>query len=187
MPGRGWYVLAALVFLASLAGAVALAISRVGEISSGLVQVVVPGSAVLDLKTPGSYTIFHERTSQVDGRIFTSTDISGLRVTVTSEPTATKVPVRRPTGSSTYNFSGRSGTSVLAVNIDMPGRYRLEAGYDDGRHEPRTVLAVGTGFVGGLLSTIALSAAIALAGMAVALLIVIVVLLRRRRLTAGAV
>jgi hypothetical protein len=182
MPGRGWYVLAVLIVLGSLAGAVALAVTRLGGIGAGLVQVVVPGGATLDLKAPGTYTIYHERTSQIDGRLYTSGDISGLRVTVRAADGGRSIAVRPPSGSSTYNLAGRSGTSVLAFTIEAPGSYRIEAGYDDGRREPRAVLAVGTGFVTGLLVTIGLSAAIALAGLAVALTIVIVVLLKRRQL-----
>lgn len=91
------------------------------------------------------------------------------------------IPLRRPTASSTYNFAGRSGASAFVFDVDAPGTYRLTAGYDDGRPQPETVLAVGTGFISGLFSTIALSGGIALAGTGLAMAIFIVVLLRRRR------
>jgi len=187
MPSRGWYVVAAVILIAAVAGAVSLAVSRIGNVGAGLVQVVVPGGADLDLKQPGSYTIFHERTSTVDGRIYTAPGVSGLRVTVRSLTTGREIAVRRPGGTSRYDFGGRSGTSVLAFDIDAPGMYRLDAAYEGGRQQPQTVLAVGTGFVSGLLTTIALSLGIAFGGIAIALLIFIVVLLKRRRaLTAGA-
>ena len=100
---------------------------------------------------------------------------------VRSVETGRTIAVRRPSGSSSYEFGGRSGRSVLAFDIDKPGTYRLTAGYDDGRTQPQAVLAVGTGFVSGLLATIAMSFGIALAGVAAALVIFIVVLLKRRR------
>lgn len=53
-------------------------------------QVVVPGEMELTLDS-GSYTIFHERQSTVDGRIFSADGIAGLGVTLTSaagEPVA---------------------------------------------------------------------------------------------------
>ncbi|HKU94580.1 MAG TPA: hypothetical protein VJR58_04860 [Vineibacter sp.] len=181
MPSRGWYVVAAVVLIAAVAGAVWIVASRIGDVGAGLVQVVVPGGADLDLKQPGSYTIFHERTSTVGGRIYTAPSVSGLRVTVKSAATGRDVTVRQPAGSSRYDFGGRSGTSVLAFNIDAPGRYRLDAAYEDGRQQPQTVLAVGTGFVSGLLTTIALALGVAFGGIAVALAIFIVVLLKRRR------
>ncbi|MBL8673949.1 MAG: hypothetical protein IPK81_12270 [Rhodospirillales bacterium] len=181
MPGRIWYFVAAAIFVASIAGAVWIAIARTGGMTAGLTQIVVPGGATLELKTPGTYTIFHERTSQVDGRVYESTGISGMRVAVRSVATGKSLVVRSPSGSSTYNFGGRSGRSVLAFDVDQPGAYELTAGYDDGRREPRTVLAVGSGFLGALFATIALSMGIAFAGIAAALLIAIITLLRRRR------
>jgi len=187
MPSRGWYVVAAVILIAAVAGAVAIVVSRIGNVGAGLVQIVVPGGADLDLQQPGSYTIFHERTSTVAGRIYTAPSISGLRVTVRSVAAGRDIAVKRPGGSSRYDFGGRSGTSVLAFDVDAPGRYRLDAAYDDGRQQPQTVLAVGTGFVSGLLTTIALSLGVAFGGIAIALVIFIVVLLKRRHaLMAGA-
>lgn len=189
MPGRVWYVVAVAVLVASIAGAVWIAVAHVGGITAGLTQIVVPGAATLDLRTPGAYTIFHERTSQVDGRVYESTGVSGLRIAVRSLATGEAVPTRPPGGSSTYNFGGRSGRSVLVFDVRAPGAYEVAAAYDDGRREPRTVLAVGSGFLGTLFATIALSLGVAFAGIAVALLITIVTLLRRRRVlrAAGAI
>lgn len=185
MPNRGWYVVAAVVFFGAIVASIWLTVSRLGGIGDSLVQVVVPGSADLTLDAPGTYTIFHERNSQVDGRIYTSESISGLRVTVRSAATGRDVAVKRPTATSQYNYGGRSGFSAFAFDIDAPGTYRLTAAYDDGRREPQTVLAVSTGFIGGLLKTIGLALAIAFGGMAAGLALFIVVLLRRRRALQG--
>jgi hypothetical protein len=185
MPSRAWYVVAVLVAVGAIAAAVWLAVSRIGGMADGLVQVVVPGSADLMLDKPGTYTIFHERVSQAGGRLYTSESISGLRVTVRSGKTGNDVALRRTATSSQYNLGGRSGISAFAFDIDAPGTYRLTAAYDDGRQQPRTVLAVGTGFVGGLLSTIGLVLAVAFGGMAAGIVIAVVVLLKRRRVSGG--
>ncbi len=181
MTSRGWYVVAALIGIAGIAGAVWVVITHLGSVTAGLTQIVVPGGADLDLKQAGTYTIYHERTSTVAGRIYQSSGISGLRVTVKSADSGQQIAVRRPAGTSQYNFGGRSGFSALVFDVDTPGLYRLEAAYDDGRRQPQTVLAVGTGFVGGLLTTIFLAIGLVFAGLAIAVAIVVVVLLRRRR------
>jgi hypothetical protein len=181
MTSRGWYVVAALIGVAGIAGAVWVVIAHLGTMTAGLTQIVVPGGADLDLKQAGTYTIYHERTSTVGGRIYQSSGISGLRVTVKAADSGRQIAVRRPAGTSQYNFGGRSGFSALVFDIETPGLYRLEAAYDDGRQEPQTVLAVGTGFVGGLLTTIFLAIGLVFAGLAAAIAIVVVVLLRRRR------
>jgi hypothetical protein len=180
MPSRGWYVVSVAILVGAIAGAIWFTVSRLGGMGTALVQVIVPGGATLELKQPGTYTIYHEGTSTVDGRIYASPNISGLRVSVRSAD-GKDIAVKRPTTTANYNFSGRSGTSVLAFDIDAPGTYRLDAAYGDGRQEPQAVLAVGTGFVGGLLITIALALGISFAGIAAALAIFLVVLLKRRR------
>lgn len=185
MPSRAWYVVAAAVFFGAIIAAVWLAVARIGGMGEGLVQVVVPGAADLTLNAPGTYTIFHERNSQVGGRIYASDTISGLRVTVRSAASGQDIAVRRPSATSRYNFGGRSGFSAFAFDVDAPGTYRLSAAYDDGRQQPQTVLAVGTGFVGNLLSTIGLVLALAFAGTGAGLAILIVVLLKRRRALRG--
>ena len=146
---------------------------------AALAQIVVPGGADLELKEAGTYTIFHEYTSQIEGRVFTPMDISGLRVTVRSVADGKEVYLRQPSGRQTYNIGGRSGRSVLAFNIDTPGTYRLAGAYGDGRQQPQAVLAVSGNFVGGLLTTIATALGVAFGGIVV--VVAIVVLARRRR------
>jgi hypothetical protein len=181
MPGRGWYVLAAAILVGSIAGAVWFGAGRVANIDSSLIQVVVPGGADLDLKVRGTYTIFHERRSQVGGTLYNVEDVSGLRVRIRAAASGRDIALRRPAAQSTYSFGGRSGVSMLAFDVEAPGMYRLDAAYDDGRRQPQTVLAVSTGFLGGLFATIAIAGGITLAGVGVAVTIFIVVLLRRRR------
>src|SRR5437764_4980789 len=85
MPGRYWYAVAALVWLAGAAGAFAFLRFQLMDLAPGLMRVVVPGSTVLDLSEPGSYTIFHESESVLDGRIYAVENVSGLRVTLRSD------------------------------------------------------------------------------------------------------
>ena len=49
MRSRGWYIVAAVIFLGAIAGAAAIVISGIGGMGAGLFQVVVPGSADLEL------------------------------------------------------------------------------------------------------------------------------------------
>jgi hypothetical protein len=185
MTSRAWYFVAALIGIGGIVGAVVVLIAHLGSMTAGLTQIVVPGGADLDLKQAGTYTIYHERTSTVGGRVYQSNGISGLRVAVKSAGTGQPITLRRPTGTSQYNVNGRSGFSALVFDISTPGKYRLDAAYDDGRQQPQTVLAVGTGFVGGLLTTIFLAIGLFFAGLAAAIALAVVVRLRRRRLFAA--
>jgi hypothetical protein len=165
-PSRLWYLLPLVVVIAGMACMGAFLSNRLSGLGDSLVQVVVPGDAELTLD-PGSYTIFHESRSMVDGRIFSVDSIAGLGVSLASaadEPVA----LAPASMSSSYEFAGRSGSAVFNFEIGDPGVYRLSAAYGDGAAGPRTVLAVGKGFGGDILTTLLGALAIAFAGMGLA-------------------
>lgn len=178
-PSRKWYLLAVLIFLAGM-GAMALFLNaRLTALGNQLIQIVVPGATDLRLAAPGTYTIFVEQNSVVDGRLYVGGNVSDLRITVRAGDAA--IPLTRVTGSSRYSFGGRSGLAVLEFAVAEPGIYRLSARYADDRTEPQVVLAIGRGFTGWLFTTIFAALAISFGGAAIALAIAIPVFLKRRR------
>ena len=122
---------------------------------TALTRIVVPGSGELTLDEPGSYTIFHEPESVVDGRVYSVQSVAGLRVTVAAEPDGTAIRTVEPGMTSRYAIGSHSGVSILLVRHRAAGALsadrRIRAG---GRAEPQTVLAIGHGVVGGLLGAI---------------------------------
>lgn len=152
---------------------------RLTKLTDALIQVVAPGETKLSLKEPGTYTVFHEERSVVDGRLYQSQTISGLRVTVQSAATGQEIPVLPAAFNETYSLGSRSGTSAFTFEIAEPGSYRLVAAYDDGRSEPRVALAIGHNFLSSLMLTILGSLAIVFGAIALAIIIVIVVWQRR--------
>jgi hypothetical protein len=155
--------------------------SELSTIGSALTRVVVPGEQVLALAETGTYTIFHEAESVIDGHLYTATDIQGLKVSITAEDGGA-VPVTPSSGKESYTLGGHSGVSVLAFDIVKPGSYRLAAAYDDGRSGPMTILAVGRNFLGRLLVTIFGAFGVGFAGFIAALVLTLVTFLRRRRM-----
>lgn len=172
MPSRKGYWLAAAILVAALVAMGIFLGARLSALGQGLIQVVVPGEAALALAEPGTYTIFHERESVVDGRIYASESISGLAVTVRT-PAGAPVALAPVTTSSTYTFGGRTGVAAFNFELATPGSYRLAARYADGRREPRVVLAIGRNFMGGLLITIFGALAITFGGGALAVWIAV--------------
>jgi hypothetical protein len=151
--GRKWYVVALCLLLTGAAGAGWILRSGLSGSDNSLIRTIVPGSTVLTLNEPGSYTIFYEMESVIDGRVFSPQDITGLRVGITSEDSGVKIPLKRTLTKARYSFPGHQGISILSFDIAQPGRYRLDTAYPDNRSEPQAVLAVGDGFVGQLLGT----------------------------------
>lgn len=179
MPGRKGYVAAALLFVLGLAAAGAFLFLRLRDLGDGIRQVVVPGAAELRLEEPGGYTIYHETGATVDGRYYASEGVSGLGVSIT-DPDGAPIEVRAPGATTSYEFGGRSGRSILGFAIDRPGTYVLTAEYAEGQG-PDVVLGVAQGFGTGLALTIGGTLALAFGSAGLALAIATVTFVRRYR------
>jgi len=144
-PSSWWYATSVIFFLIPVCIGGFIFARKLSHLTDGLVQLVVPGSAELTLKHTGANTVFLEKESVVNGRIFsTNGSIAGLNCSVRSQDGST-VLLRRPTASTTYTLGGRNGRSVLEFNVAQPGTYHFECGYEQGQSGPQVVMAVGTG------------------------------------------
>ena len=176
-----WFVVAGLIALAGVAGALLHVMPRLTAVDERMIRVVVPGNAVLTLDKAGSYTIYHEKKSTVDGRYYASETVSGLRLRLTDEATGAPIKLTEPAVASSYAIGNKAGSSIFAFAIDRPGRYRLASDLADGRSEPKAVLAVELGMLGEMFSLIFGALAIAFAALGIAGAIVLVVLWRRSK------
>jgi hypothetical protein len=182
MRSKAGYWLAPIPVILGLALAGWLAWTEIAALQNALVRFVVPGTTVLTLDEPGTYTIYHEADSVVDGKLYSAPNIAGLSVTVTAEASGQSIAVVTPGISSTYSIGGHSGKSVLAFTVATPGHYRLSAQYANGASGPQTVLAVGQGFLGRLLGTIFGAIGAVFAGFIASLVLVLTTYFRRRNM-----
>jgi hypothetical protein len=181
VPGRKWYAVAVLAFLAGMTVFAVFLFARLSNLGDDFVRVTTPGQADLSLN-PGTYTIFHEQggmTDETGAGLITAGDVSGLRISVQNPGTGTAVPLVA-SGGKRYTLDGRSGQSLFTFTLTEPGTYRLIARYDDGRASPQAVLAIARGFIRNLLTTIFGGLAIAFGSFAIAGAIGIPVYHRRR-------
>lgn len=181
MPSRIGYFLAPLPVVVGIVVAGLLVWHLLGGLQNAMTRFVAPGTTVVTLDRPGSYTIFHEAESVVDGKVYSAQNISGLRVVVAAEAGGAAVAVSAPKVNSSYSIGGHSGKSILSFDVAAPGRYRLTASYADGRAGPQTVLAVGGGFLARLLATVLGALGAVFAGFLGALALVLITYIRRRR------
>ena len=178
-----WYIsIGVVLFLLGVGLFVYFLFSGIVHITDSLTQVVVPGRAELTLTTPGTYAVFLEEQSVVNGRIYSTTEaVNGLQCSVVSLPGKQKIDLRRPAGSTTYDVGGRHGRSVLEFQIREPGQYEFACDYPGESKGPQAVVAVGKGVGAGILRTIGLSFVSILGGMISGALVIIVVVVMRER------
>ena len=175
-----WFVVAGLIAVAGFVAAGFLVFSGISAVEGRLTQVVMPGSATLNLSQPGTYTIYHETRSVVDGQLYASNSLGGLRVSMHA-PGGGAVELTPSSGGSTYRFGSREGRSVFSFTVTTPGEYRILSTLPDGRTEPKVVLAVESGLLGGMFQMIGGALGLAFGGLAIAGVIVFITLWQRQQ------
>jgi hypothetical protein len=174
-PSRGYYALAAAVFVGGWVFFGIFLFKNLSGLSGRLQQVVVPGKAQLNLQAPGEYTIYYEYQSVVGSKVYsTNRTFSGLDVSLVAVGTGEPIALSQTDANSTYTVSGRSGLSVFDFRIARPGKYELSARYPEGQEGPEIVLAVGQGFVSGILTTVFGGLAIVFGSMGLAVAIAVI-------------
>lgn len=145
LPSKWWYILPSILFIIAFAFVFnfVLTIISISDKEEGF---VVPGSYELVIEEPGTYTIFHEYQTTIDGKYYDNDeDISGMSIILENKADGSIIELRAPANSN-YSYNGRQGTSVAAFKVREPGTYILSAEYENGQG-PDVVLTVSEDFV----------------------------------------
>lgn len=159
-PSRWYFVLAAGIFLAGIViAALVIGSSAEGffkdfdaDMGKVMQRVIVPGSGELDLSEAGSYTIFYEYRSEVNGvKYQTGSNLPDMNCSLTAGET--EVMILPSVSQAHYHFDlqDRAGIAVMKFEIEQPGTYTLACEYTDGSERPEIVLAVTKAFLSEIL------------------------------------
>lgn len=149
IPSKWRYLLSALFAIGGVFGFVVLLISNI----SPDLRIVMPGTHLVEMGK-GSYTLFYEYRSELNGQVFSSdVTVPGIRVVVIS-PDDTGVELTQPDVNENYDFDGRSGYSVLEFQIEEDGIYTVAGGFPEGTIGTDIVMAIGKTDAGSLLFAI---------------------------------
>ena len=176
-PSPWLYAIGPAVIAITSAAAIALFVLGIMNMAPQT-RFVVPGSHELELKR-GTYTVFYEYHSSVDGVAYSTGEyLDDMVVMVRSEDGTEVVPVEDTSMSTNYEIGSRAGTSMFEFHIDEPGTYVLTALYEDGSTRPSVVLAVGRFSI---LKILIPAVPLGLGGFVVGALILTGVFVNRRR------
>jgi hypothetical protein len=177
MPSRGWYIVAAVLFLLCAVGAPVLFVAFLLTTGGGQ-QFQVPGATTLEVTKPGTYVIWYDHSTFFEGRSYSFGEAlpNGLRVRIRNRNTGAQILMARGLGASETSGSEKR-SSVGEFEAPNPGAYEIEV---TGSFEPR-VFSVRRSLMArmflGILGLIGLE----LLGWVGAPLIVIIVFLKRRK------
>ena len=149
IPSRWRYLLGALFAAGGIFGFVVLLISNI----SPDLRIVMPGTHLVEMDK-GSYTLFYEYRSEINGQVFSSdVTVPGIRVAVIS-PDDAGVELTQPETNKNYEFDGRAGYSVLKFEIEEDAIYTVAGGFPEDTIGSDIVMAIGKTNSGSLLFAI---------------------------------
>ena len=152
-------------------------VTKLGDVE----PLIVPGEHRLELDEVGTYDIFLEYHSVIDGQVYANPQgVPGLTFLVREAETGTEVTMGRPSANLTYNVGSRSGSAILNFTIDEPGTYLLSATYTS-EAGPPAVITIIHEFGKGLLTSILGGIAILMLSLGVGLALIIIVAVKRHR------
>jgi hypothetical protein len=180
-PSRGYYVLAAIVFVSGWGLLAILLFVGLSGLGSKLQRVVAPGQSDLALNAPGDYTIYYEHRSVVGNRVYsTDENLSGLECELVSKATGARIPISASSTNSTYSIGSYEGKSLLEFHVEQPGTYQLTTVYA-AREGPEVVLAVGQGIFTKIVLAVFGGVASLFACLALATAIAVVTFIKRTK------
>ena len=184
VPGRFWYVIAAVLFLSAVIAPAPIVLWNVFARSDDVLRLIAPEQKQFRL-TRGSYTVFSDSRAVIDGEIVISQgSLSGLRLRVRSAD-GKEIPVEAVSVASRYNIGGQTGFAVLQFAIPESGDYVVAAEYREKSPNNRAILWIRKEFLGGLLGSILLTVFLSLAGAFLGVAIFLRTLWKRRKLIVG--
>lgn len=185
MPGRYWFVVAGLVWLAGGTWSAWTITSGIKTMERGIIRATIPGTMDLTLDKPGTQTIFLETYNVIDGHVYSTDAADGLLLSVTAQPSGSELPVQATTSRQSYSIGGRHGVSLAYFEIATPGEYRLTASFADKHTAPPVVLAVAGNFFGDLMMIVLSALGIGFSGLGAAVAIGVITSRRRQRAIAA--
>lgn len=178
-PNRWYYALPILIFIF---GMIIFFVISLSSIIDKNTRVVIPGKSDIVLKDTGTYTIYNEYRSVIDGKIYyTPQDISGLQCRLISKGTGESINIYPPRGYSKYTFGSYEGVSVFSFNIEQPGVYELSGEYPAGKGGSEMVLSVSHGSGGEFIVTLFIAMFEMFASFIVSVVLFIIILMKRQK------
>jgi hypothetical protein len=157
-PTRQGYLWSGIIFLIGIVGTVALAavfFFGLTGLADDLDRMVAPGQEQVELDDTGTWVLFYEYESRIDGVSYSSQrNPPPMDIEITRVFDGESIPVQTARGESTYSLRHHSGEAIHHFSIDEPGLYELSISYVDEDREGEFVIAYGEGIGRTLLTSI---------------------------------
>lgn len=142
------YLLSLVIFFSGLVVFSIYVYRSYQSLSENLIQVLMPGESVVNLKSAGKYTIHHEYISNLGKEIIDSSrlDLTRFLVTIKQASTNDLITLELLEPVKSYSYMGRRGKFLYDLNIEKEGDYIISGYPSNNIRSDRFVLTVEKGF-----------------------------------------
>jgi hypothetical protein len=142
-PGRIWYLVGLVIFLAGAAWLVVGILSAISTVND-LQRVPLPAGGTVSLQHSGGYIIYYEGQGAQSGRI------PAFHINVTpASPGAAVTGLSQYRSTVTYNIGSHQGRAVLTLHVAKPGKFAIKA-----TGAPVADLAIGGSIARGIVGVV---------------------------------
>lgn len=142
------YIISILIFLSGIAFFGYSVKKNYSGLGNTLRKFEFPGNAGFTLEENGSYSIYHEYITRIDGKRVDNSElnINSIKVLLYKLPENILVRLETPESYKKYSYLGRDGVKMFQFKNDGKNQYRLKSGLKDLKEPERYVLTVEKGF-----------------------------------------
>lgn len=142
------YVLSLVILLSGLVVFSIYVYRSYHSLSENLIQVLMPGESVINLKSAGKYTVHHEYISNLGKDVIDSSrlDLLSFFITIKHASTNDLITLEKLETVKSYSYRGRKGRYLYEFNIEIEGEYVLSGYSPNDIRSERFVLTVEKGF-----------------------------------------
>jgi hypothetical protein len=172
------FVFAGIIFISFIGLFIYVLISGISETRSSIQRFQVPGSAVLEIKEVGTYSLFHEYASVYEGKEYYVNNLPSFNLAIRPLGSTREIETTPLAGVMTYNFGSIQGRAIRNFEITQPGQYEFTFTYQDRSPTPKTIMAISSDLVYRILKTIFLCLVLMSIGIFLPIAIIVIYLVK---------
>jgi hypothetical protein len=186
-PSAGWVVFGILLIVAGIAGAIALFVAgffRMSDTIEGFGRFAFDSDVdgwTVEFENSGTYTIYYEWESEVDGRTISGDEDPprGLEITVTDE-SGEEIELDERDVDETYELPDFSGRALYEIDIDESGSFRFDVQTRE-ENPDDFAIAIGKGALASIVPFVLGGVGVGLLGVILGVLMIVITLVKRKR------
>lgn len=154
-PQLKWYGISVLFALTGVVIIIFYSITKFEDFFSALAQIKVPGAEDVTLVKKGAYLIFHEYSTEYEGKSYTGKPgLDRLVFSITGKKSGKQITLKPSKAGHNFDLFGRKGVAIYFFEIEQAGIYTISATEKTKNSGAPAIISISNQLPGYVLSSI---------------------------------